>query len=91
MFQRLDRLRKHGFSSVIVFGENNNGTISGIWCWKGQDLAFDLSEDLKVDYGSYKWKKLDYESKDTRKMIEEYFLWEGKFDGKKFNQGKIFK
>ena len=42
MFQRLDRMRKHAFGSAIVFGENNNSTISGIWIWRGHELAFEV-------------------------------------------------
>ena len=30
-------------------------------------------------------------SEETKKLVNEYFLWEGDFGGKKFNQGKIFK
>ncbi|MRB67529.1 hypothetical protein GH825_29520, partial [Bacillus thuringiensis] len=91
MFQRLDRMRKHAFGSAIVFGENNNSTISGIWIWKGHDLAFELSPDLQIDYESDAWKKLDANSPETKKWIDEYFEWEGEFGGKKFSQGKIFK
>jgi len=91
MFQRLDRMRKHAFGNVVVFGENNNSTISGVWCWRGQDLAFTLSEDLQIDYESYSWKKLDPNSEETKKMVTEYWAWEGEFGGKKFNQGKTFK
>ena len=50
-----------------------------------------LSPDLQIDYESYDWKKLDADSPETKKMVEEYFKWEGEFGGKKFNQGKIFK
>jgi elongation factor 1-gamma len=91
MFQRLDRMHKHAFGSVILFGENNNSTISAVWIWRGQELAFTLSEDLQIDYESYTWTKLDPKSEDTKKKVDEYFSWEGDFDGKKFNQGKIFK
>ncbi|KAK2168402.1 hypothetical protein LSH36_17g10012 [Paralvinella palmiformis] len=91
MFQRLDRMRKHGFASVIIFGEDNNSTISGIWIWRGHDLAFKLSEDLAIDYESYDWKKLNYDDEETKKLITEYFSWEGDFGGKKFNTGKVFK
>merc|ERR1711974_68654 len=31
MMQRLDKLRKYAFSSVAVFGSNNNSSISGVW------------------------------------------------------------
>lgn len=54
-------------------------------------LWLQLSEDLKIDYESYSWKKLDPNSEETKKLVNEYFRWEGDFGGKKFNQGKIFK
>jgi len=91
MMQRLDRMRKHAFGSVLLFGENNNSTISGVWFWRGHDLAFELSPDLQVDYASYSWKKLDFKNEADRKTITEYLSWEGDFGGKKLNQGKIFK
>jgi elongation factor 1-gamma len=91
MFQRLDKMRKHAFGSVCLFGTDNNSTISGIWVWRGHDLAFELSPDWQVDYESYAWKKLDPKDESTKKTVNEYLLWEGDFDGKKFNQGKIFK
>ncbi|KAJ8394070.1 hypothetical protein AAFF_G00054140, partial [Aldrovandia affinis] len=93
MFQRLDKLRKNAFASVILFGENNDSTISGIWIFRGQDLAFTLSEDWQIDHESYAWRKLDPDSEDCKTMVKEYFAWEGEFKhvGKPFNQGKIFK
>jgi len=54
-------------------------------------LLMQLSEDLQIDYESYTWTKLDSNSDDTKKLVEEYLSWEGDFAGKKFNQGKIFK
>lgn len=50
-----------------------------------------MSEDLTIDYESYEWKKLDANDAKTKDLVKEYFSWEGNFDGKKFNQGKIFK
>jgi elongation factor 1-gamma len=91
MMQRLDTMRKHAFGSMCLFGEDNDSTISGIWIWRGHELAFNLSSDWQVDYESYKWTKLDASSEETRKMVDEYLRWEGDFGGKKFNQGKIFK
>lgn len=43
MFQRLDKMRKQAFASVCLFGEDNNSSISGIWIWRGQNLAFEAS------------------------------------------------
>merc|ERR1719318_196311 len=91
MMQRLDRMRKHAFGSACLFGEDNNSTNSGIWVWKGHDLAFTLSEDLQIDYESYDWKKLDPDAEETKTLVKEYFAWEGDFGGKQFQQGKIFK
>lgn len=50
-----------------------------------------LADDLTVDYQSYDWTKLNPDDEKTKTMVKEYFSWEGNFDGKKFNQGKIFK
>ncbi|XP_058444528.1 elongation factor 1-gamma [Malaya genurostris] len=92
MFQRLDKMRKQSFASVCLFGEDNNSTISGIWVWRGQDLAFTLSPDWQVDYEVYDWKKLDANSEETKKLVAQYFSWSGTDkQGRKFNQGKIFK
>ncbi|NXE99950.1 EF1G factor, partial [Menura novaehollandiae] len=93
MFQRLDKLRKNAFASVILFGTDNDSSISGVWLFRGQELAFTLSPDWQVDYESYTWRKLDPDSAECRTLVTEYFLWEGEFRhvGKPFNQGKIFK
>lgn len=92
MFQRLDKMRKQSFASVCLFGENNNSSISGIWVWRGHDLAFELSPDWKVDYEVYDWKKLDPTSEETKKLVTQYFSWTGTDSkGRKFKDGKIFK
>ena len=92
MFQRLDKLNKNAFASACLFGENNNSSISSIWVFKGDKLAFDLNEDWQVDYTSYEWKKLDPALPETKNIVNQYWKWEGTdCDGRKFNQGKIFK
>jgi len=65
-YQRLDKLRKHAFASMCVFGENNNNTIAGIWVWRGHELAFKLSSDWQVDYESYNWTKLSSDDEKTK-------------------------
>ena len=92
MFQRLEKLRKNAFASMLLFGENNNSSISGIWVWRGHSLAFELSEDWQIDYSSYDWKKLDADAAETKELVNQYLCWVGKDDkGRSFNQGKIFK
>lgn len=92
MFQRLEKMRKQAFASVCLFGTDNDSSISGVWVWRGQELAFKLSPDWQIDYESYDWKKLDAKSEETKKLVEQYFSWTGADSkGRKFNQGKIFK
>lgn len=92
MFQRLDKMRKQGFASVCLFGADNDSTISGVWVWRGHDLAFELSPDWQIDYESYDWRKLNPASPDTKQLVQQYFSWSGKDKGgRAFNQGKIFK
>ncbi|XP_066560027.1 elongation factor 1-gamma isoform X1 [Amia ocellicauda] len=93
MFQRLDRLRKHAFASVALFGQDGNSSISGVWLLRGHQLAFELCDDWKVDYESYSWRKLEPDNEETKTLVKEYFAWEGEFKhvGKPFSQGKIFK
>lgn len=92
MFQRLEKLRKNAFASVCIFGEDNNNTISGVWVWRGHELAFPLCEDWQIDYESYDWKQLDVSTDETKSIVNRYFRWEGEdSEGRKFNDGKIFK
>ncbi|XP_038075313.1 elongation factor 1-gamma-like [Patiria miniata] len=91
MFQRLDKMRKHSFASVIIFGEDYKSTISGLWFWRGQNLIFERCEDWNVDYESYKWTKLDPDDPKTKNMVKEYFTCEGDFDGKTIAESKIYK
>ncbi|KAJ0175908.1 hypothetical protein K1T71_008082 [Dendrolimus kikuchii] len=92
MFQRLDKMRKQAFASVCLFGGDNDSTISGVWVWRGHELAFPLSPDWQIDYESYEWRKLDPASEETKKLVQDYFSWSGTDKaGRKFNQGKVFK
>lgn len=91
--QRLDKARKQSFGSMVVFGEDNKNHIAGLWVWRGQDLMFKLSDDWQVDYESYEWKKLDPKSDETKKLVELFFKQseDSEYQGKKYNDGKIFK
>lgn len=88
-FQRLDKLRKYGFGSVLIFGEEPNLSISGVWLFRGKEIP----EEMKVcdDSELYNWTKLDHTNADDKKKIEDYLAWDG-FTGLTFSgQGKIFK
>merc|ERR1712025_726674 len=65
--------------------------------WRGDykyndELTFELDDNWQIDYASYNWKKLDSKSDDTKKLVDQYWKWEGTDEkGRAFNQGKIFK
>ncbi|XP_028314853.1 elongation factor 1-gamma-like [Gouania willdenowi] len=84
---------KRPLLSVFLFGTNNDSSISGVWVFRGQELAFTLNPDWATDYESYEWRKLDPDPEECQTKVKEYFAWEGDFKhvGKASNQGKIFK
>jgi elongation factor 1-gamma len=89
--QRLDKLRKYGFGSVLIF-ENEADKIfeiSGVWLFRGLEVPAEMKGC--DDYELYSWKRADLDNEDDKKKITELFNWEGHFDGRKFSQGKIFK
>ncbi|XP_054437203.1 elongation factor 1-gamma-like [Pteronotus mesoamericanus] len=55
MFQQWDKPRKNVFASALLFGTNTSISMSGVWVFRGQDLAFPLSPDWQVDYEPYTW------------------------------------
>jgi len=89
--QRLDKLRKYAFGSVIIFGDDGNNEVSGVWLFRGQDLPEEMSECDDAEH--YDWKKINHEDPQIKEFIEDFFAWDGKFAGKSkpFNQGKIYK
>ncbi|XP_076169057.1 elongation factor 1-gamma [Ptiloglossa arizonensis] len=92
MYQRLDKMRKAAIASTCLFGTDNDSSISGIWIWRGQKLAFTLCPDWQVDYESYNWTKLDPTTEETKELVQRYFTEPGTDkEGRKFNMGKIFK
>jgi len=93
MFQRIEKLRKHCFSSAVVGGVTNDMNITGLWFWRGNSVAFKRSPDWQIDYEVYDWEKLDWDAPETKEMVAKYWSWDEKasFDGKPFNQGKIYK
>jgi len=88
--QRLDKLRKYGFGSILIFGEEGSFQISGVWLFRGLEVPAEMKDC--DDYDLYHWRKLDVDHPEDKKTVEEYFAWAGNFGGKKFHdQGKVFK
>jgi len=92
MFQRIEKLKKTCLGAVMVFGENKDNCIAGLWILRGQKLVFDLCEDWNVDAPSYKWTKLDPDNEADKKKINDYLMWKEDLthNGKKFKDGELF-
>jgi len=90
--QRLDKLRKYGFGSVLIFEkEPNKFEISGCWLFKGQEIPAEMREC--DDCELYIWRKADIELAKDKTDVEEIWSWSGSFGGgRKFlDEGKVFK
>jgi len=88
-FQRLDKLRKYGFGSVLIFGEEPKLSISGVWLFRGKEIP----EEMKTcdDAELYTWAKLDHTNADDKAKIENFLAWDGFQNAHFSGQGKIFK
>merc|ERR1711879_519574 len=86
-FQRLDKLNKNAFGRVLITqADDPKYNIHGLFFWRSQKLAFELSPNWQVDYESYKWQKLDPDAAETKKLVELFFLGE---DAKKYKDRDI--
>jgi len=89
--QRLDKVRKHGFGSLLIFGDEPKLEIACVWLFRGTEIP----EEMKAvdDYEQYTWTKLDSEDATHRAIVEDFWAWDGKFgkEGRVLNQGKTFK
>jgi len=84
--QRLEKLRKYGFGSVLILGEEPNLKISCVFLVRGQDLPAEMKECDDSEH--YDWTKVtDLDNADTKEKINQYFAW----DGPSFLEGKVFK
>jgi len=88
-YQRLEKLHKYAFGNMIIFGEEPNLAVSGVWLFRGLDVP----EDMKAcdDFEHYNWKKLDPNSEADKKIVDDYNAWEATSGDKKFTAGKTFK
>jgi len=90
-FQRLDRLRKYGFGNALIFKneQGNHFEISSVWLVRGQELPAEIQQCDDTEL--HTWTKLDPSDASVKKTIGEYWNWEGDFEGRKFEQGKVYK
>jgi elongation factor 1-gamma len=93
MIQRLDRVRKYGFASIIIFGDEPpvGLEIGCVFLLRGQVIPPELTE--VDDYELFEWKKLDPTSVVDKALVADYWAWSGDFGGraKQLNAAKMFK
>ena len=44
MLQRLEKLRKTSFASILIVGKDNDASIEGIWVLRGQKPFYEVCE-----------------------------------------------
>lgn len=88
-YQRMELLRKYCFASLCVLGEDNANEISGYMVFRGLDIPAEMRDT--ADFDSFEFKRVNIDDAHERDLIGDYFAWDGKFEGKKFADGKIFK
>eukprot|EP01098_Paradermamoeba_levis_P016115 TRINITY_DN84_c0_g1_i1.p1 TRINITY_DN84_c0_g1~~TRINITY_DN84_c0_g1_i1.p1 ORF type:complete len:448 (-),score=187.20 TRINITY_DN84_c0_g1_i1:93-1364(-) len=89
--QRLERLRKYGFASLIIFGNAAPDlALDCLFLVRGTELPFEVTDC--PDYESYEWKRIDINDAQQKTWVENFLAWDGAFpNGKALNQGKVFK
>merc|ERR1711991_1296689 len=88
-FQRLPRLHKYAFASVLIL-KNADDTlaIKGVWMFRGDGMPPDMQDSDDAEH--YTWRKMDSEDEAERTLINNYFAWDG-FEGISVEDGKNFK
>lgn len=89
LFQRMERLRKYCFGSVLIFGEDNSNEISGYLVFRGQEIPDEMKD--VADFESYNFRQMDINDPKEKELFNDYLAWDGELAGKKFADGKIFK
>lgn len=97
--QRLEKLRKYGFGSMLIFGEDNASEIEGAWLVRGTEMPAELTEC--DDSVLYDWKRVDIADEAQKKLLEDFWAWDGEFAARSaiwgtdiktgVKQGKTFK
>jgi len=77
--QRLDKLRKWAFGSLIIFGNDGDLEVSGCWLFRGKEVPEEMTECDDAEH--YTWKQASLEDPETKELINDYWAWDGKFGG----------
>jgi len=91
--QRLDKLRKYAFGSIIIFGGDGDSEVAGCWLFRGKDVPLEMNECDDAEH--YDWKKANVDDAQVKEVVNDFFAWDSttNYGGRRlpFNQGKIYK
>jgi len=75
--QRVEKLRKYGFGSLIIFGEEPQLEIGVCFFVRGQDLPAEMLECDDTEH--YAWRKANLDSTADKELVNDYWAWDGNF------------
>jgi len=92
--QRLDPLRKYGFGSLLIFGdeEAKKYEVSGVWLFRGTTIPAEMAENEEAAH--HVFTKLDPANQADKDLIADFWAWQGTFGGKSLKfleDGRVFK
>jgi len=85
-FQRLERVRKYAFGSLVVLGEDKKNEITGYFVFRGQGIPQEVQD--AADFDSYDFKKADSKDSKVRESFNSFIAWDDVIEGKKFADGE---
>jgi len=83
--QRLEKLRKYGFASIIILGQEPQLKITTCFLVRGTEMPQEMKDVDDVEH--YDWTKADTSDAAVKERINQFLAW----DMPEFNQGKTFK
>lgn len=69
--QRAEHFGKYAYGTHMIYGDEPNLDIKGVWMWRGLDVPQDMLDHPQFEY--YEHKKLDIDNADDRAYIKD--MW----------------
>lgn len=92
-FNRLSASTKYLFGSGVVYGENNNNGIVGVFLVRGQE--HEPAFNVAPDWESYSFAKLDPSKPEDKTFVDDVFAWDKPLtingETREVADGKVFK
>jgi len=88
-YQRLERMHKYAFGTMLIHGTDKSHEVSGFWIFRGPILPeamLDVPDTELYDWVPIPWASID----EHKPRILSYLKWEA-LDGKECADGKTFK